>query len=214
MKMAANALNSYREVTMSYTAKAISSRVSIMLALGALLTWVLGIPTEVRAEPSPGMMRGGHAEHGGAMRDFAGHSLHRLLQHQKDLGLSEEQSAKIKAVVADYAKTRIRGEADFKLAEVDVRTLVRDEKADLSAIETAMKKSESARTALRLEGVKALRTATAVLTPEQREKWRAGMKERHMGRHRDGARPEKHSAEEPGDGPLTSPQALPPKREG
>ena len=151
-----------------------------MLALGALLTWALCVPTGVRAEPSPGMARGGHSERGGAMHDFAGRSIHRLLEHQKDLGLSEEQSAKIKAVEADYAKTRIRGEADFKLVEVDVRTLVRDEKAALSAIEAALKKSESARTALRLEGVKALRTATAVLTSEQREKWRAGMKERHV----------------------------------
>lgn len=164
---------------MSHTAQAIRARLSIVLALGALLTWALCVPVEGRAEPSPGMARGGHSEHGGAMRDFAGHAIHRLLEHQKDLGLSEDQSAKIKTVAADYAKTRIRGEADFKLAEVDVRTLVRDEKADLSAIETAMKKSEGARTALRLEGVKALRTATAVLTPEQREKWRAGMRERH-----------------------------------
>lgn len=181
---------------MSHAAQAIRSRLSIMLALGALLTWALCVPAEGRAESSPGMARGEHSEHGGAMRDFAGHSLHRLLEHQKDLGLSEEQSAKIKAVMADYAKTRIRGEADFKLTEVDVRTLVRDEKADLSAIETAMKKSEGAHTALRLEGVKALRAATAVLTPEQREKWRAGMRERHMGRHRDGAQTERHREKE------------------
>ena len=199
---------------MSHTTQAIRVQFSIMLALGALLTWALCVPGEARSEPGSGMAKGGHSEHGGTMRDFAGHSLHRLLQHQNDLGLSDEQSAKIKAVVADYAKTRIRGEADFKLAEVDVRTLVRDEKADLSVIETAMKKSEGARTALRLEGVKALRAATAVLTPEQREKWRAGMRERHMGGHRGGTRTGRHGAEEPGDGPVAGPQDPAPKKEG
>lgn len=113
------------------------------------------------------------------MSDFVGHSLHGLLRHKKELGLSEEQRAKIKAIATDYTKTRIREEADLKLAEVDVRTLVHDEKADLPAIETAMKKSESAHTALRLEGVKALRAAAAVLAPEQHEKWRAMRIERH-----------------------------------
>ena len=93
--------------------------------------------------------------------------------------MSEEQRAKIKAIATDYAKTRIREEADLKLAEVDVRTLVHDEKAELPTIETAMKKSESAHTALRLEVVKALRAAAAVLTPEQHEKWRAIRMERH-----------------------------------
>jgi Spy/CpxP family protein refolding chaperone len=167
----------------------ISSRFSVMLAIGALLTWIVCVPAEVRADPRPGMMRGGHSMHGGAAPDFVGHSLHGLLRHKKDLGLSAEQSAQIKAIATDYTKTRIREEADLKLAEVDVRTLVRDEKAELPAIETAMKKSESAHTALRLEGVKALRTATAVLTPEQHEKWRAI----RMERHREGRGEGKHS---------------------
>jgi len=116
-----------------------------------------------------------------------------LLRHKKDLGLSAEQSAKIKAISTDYTKTRIREEADLKLAEVDVRTLVHDEKAELPAIETAMKKSESAHTALRLEGVKALRTATAVLTPEQHEKWRAIRMERHREGYGEGKQSREYS---------------------
>src|SRR5437660_6288116 len=176
---------------MSTMTQAISSRFSVILAIGALLTWIVCVPVVVRADdPSQRMMRGGHPEHGRAMHDFVGHALHQLLRHQKDLGLSQEQRAKIKAIATDYTKTRIREEADLKLAEVDVRTLVHNEKADLAAIETAMKKSESTRTALRLDGVKALRAAAAVLTPEQREKWRASRMERHEEkqgeRHREG----------------------------
>ncbi len=159
---------------MSKTTQAISSRFSVILAISVLLTWVVCIPVAVRADdPSQRMTRGGHPEHGRAMHDFVGHSLHQLLRHGKDLGLSQEQRAKIKAIVTDYTKTRIREEADLKLAEVDVRTLIHDEKAELAAIETALKKSESTHTALRLDGVKALRAAAAVLTPVQREKWRA-----------------------------------------
>src|SRR5438093_13005241 len=146
------------------------AQLALSLALGALLTWVVCVPTEVRADdPSQRMMRGGQpGHHGSAVHDFVGHSLHRLLRHGKDVGLSQEQRAKIKAITTDYTKTRIREEADLKLAEVDVRTLAHDEKADLPAIETAMKKSESTHTAQSLDGVNALRAASAVLTPEQR----------------------------------------------
>jgi len=187
---------------MSKTTMTISSQFSLILALGALLTWVVCVPTEVRADdPSQRMMRGGHPEHGRTVHDLVGHALHRLLRHGKDVGLSQEQRAKIKAVTTDYTKTRIREEADLKLAEVDVRALVHDEKADLAAIETAMKKSESTHTALRLDGVKALRAAAAVLTPEQREKWRAIRMERHGGgRHAESPRSGAYSEE-----PMASP---------
>src|SRR3989449_2407147 len=190
-----------KEGQMSKMTQAISSRFSVILAIGVLLTWVVCITGEVRADdPSQMMMRGGHPEHGRAMHDFVGHSLHRLLRHGKDLGLSQEQRAKIKAIATDYTKTRIREEADLKLAEVDVRTLVHNEKADLAAIETAMKKSESTHTALRLDGVKALRAAAAVLTSEQVEKWRAIRMERHGERHREGPQPRAYSEE-----PMASP---------
>jgi len=192
---------------MSKMTQAISSRFSVVLAIGVLLTWVVCIPGEVRADdPSQMMMRGGHPEHGRAMHDFVGHSLHRLLRHGRDLGLSQEQRAKIKAIATDYTKTRIREEADLKLAEVDVRTLIHDEKADLAAIETALKKSESTHTALRLDGVKALRAAAAVLTPEQREKWRAIRMARPGERHAEGL----HS-EEDRDALMAVPHDLPDK---
>jgi periplasmic protein CpxP/Spy len=177
----------------------IISRFSVLLALGALLAWIVCVPAEVRADPNPGMTRGSHHSiHGGHMSDFVGHSLHGLLRHKQDLGLSEEQSAKIKAIATGFTKARIREVADLKLAEVDVRTLAHDEKADLSAIETAMKRSENAHTVLRMEGVKSLRAATAVLTPEQREKWRAMRMERHRERHGEGKQSREYSHERAG----------------
>jgi Spy/CpxP family protein refolding chaperone len=151
------------------------------MLLGAiLLTGALTLPAESQADGG----RGSYSHHRGGKHDFVGHALRSLVREQKDLNLSEEQVGKIKAIALDYAKTRIRGKAEVKLAEVDVHALILDEKADLTAIETALRKSESAQTALRLERVKAMRAAGAVLTPEQRDKWRASMRERHRhGRH-------------------------------
>lgn len=168
---------------------------AIAFTVAVLLTWGISPTTEVRAEPHAGQNAGqntgfmkGPRAHGG--HDFVNLSIHRLLQHQKELGLSDEQSAKIRAIATDYTKTRIRTKAELKLTEVDIRTLMRTQ-ADLSAIEAALKKSESARTGLRLDGVKALRATAAVLTPEQREKWQ----NKRMMRRSDHAAVENSSSE-------------------
>jgi periplasmic protein CpxP/Spy len=145
------------------------------LALGAVLIVGIGFASRVQADSGPKGMGGSRYEHRGVSPNFVGHALNGLLRSQKELGLSQEQGDKIKAISTGYAKERIQGEADIKLAELDVRANILDEQVELGTIEAALKKSESARTALRLEGVKALREASAVLNPEQREKWRQKM---------------------------------------
>src|SRR5437870_13705332 len=113
---------------MSKTTMTISSQFSLILALGALLTWVVCVPTDVRADdPSQRMMRGGQpGHHGSAMHEFVGLSLHRLLRHGKDGGLLPQQRAKIKAITTVYTQTRTREEAALKLYELAVRTFVHD----------------------------------------------------------------------------------------
>ena len=167
---------------MSNPTKSNRSRLLLMLILGALLIGGGGLATVVRANPDTGprAMMGRHCDmHRGGMRDMVGHALHGLIRSQKELGLSAEQESKIKAIGLEHEKHRIQSEADVKMAELDVRTDVFNEKVELPTIETALQKSENARTAMRLEGVKALRAATAVLTPAQREKWRQEMMSKH-----------------------------------
>jgi len=108
-------------------------------------------------------------------QDVVGDALRRLTREDRDLRTTDEQRAKLRAILNDYEKTRIRGEADYKVAELDVQSLVRDESAKAADIEAALKRSEAAHTVLRLEGIKALRNAAAVLTPEQREKMKADL---------------------------------------
>jgi DNA-binding MarR family transcriptional regulator len=91
----------------------------------------------------------------------------------KGLRLSDVQMQNITTQATEYERFRIRAEADVDLAEVDLEALMDDETADIGAIEDALKKSEAARTAMRLGDIKARRAALAVLTPEQREKWRS-----------------------------------------
>jgi periplasmic protein CpxP/Spy len=151
----------------------ITARILPTFIIGALL---FGVPAFVHADSDHKMQRGYDAQHQRGMHNgqhFVSQTVRGLLRHAKDLSLSEEQVTKLKSLMNDYRKTRIRDKADVKLAEVDVRTLAHDQKAEMSSIETAVHKSEAAQAKLRLDGIRAVREALATLTPEQREKWRS-----------------------------------------
>jgi len=178
MRTAGDVLDSWEEDQMSNSKAVVRYRYFVILGIFALLAWWAYAAPNVGANAGTGMKNGPQYGHGRGMHDFVGGALHGMLRHQKDLVLSEEQSSKIKAIATDYEKSRIQKEADVKLAELDVRTRIHDEKAEMSSIESALRKSETARTALRLDSVKAWRAATAILTPEQKEKWHRIMEER------------------------------------
>jgi Spy/CpxP family protein refolding chaperone len=119
--------------------------------------------------------------HGGASH----HLLHHLLRHQKDIGLTEDQIAKLKALALDQDRARIRAHADVQVAERELRALVADEKTDLSVIESKIKERESLEANLQFMGIKAKRALLAVLTPAQRDKLKAvreQMRESHRAR--------------------------------
>jgi Spy/CpxP family protein refolding chaperone len=99
-----------------------------------------------------------------------GHLLRGLLRSQKEIGLSEEQVNKLKAIQLDLDRTRIKTEADIMVAERELASLVEDSKTDLGAIEAKLKQSESLQVGLRLAAIKARRDTMAVLTPEQSER--------------------------------------------
>jgi len=155
------------------------ARVMTAVVAGVLL---IGVPAFVQAEPEKekGMSRG-HSDHERSAHSFVDMIFHSLFRQAKELGLSDEQQTKLKSLKNDFEKAKIRGEADLKLAEVDVQTLAHDDKADLSGIEAAVRKSEAAHANLRIEGIKTVRAAFAVLTPEQKEKMRSSRSMRHEG---------------------------------
>jgi Spy/CpxP family protein refolding chaperone len=157
--------------------------ITVMLTL-TVVTGILLVPAPYAAREGGGgseyrMKPGRHTDRGPGMHGFVSRSLHHLVGHAKELGLSEEQTNKIKTIAKEFQKTHIRGEADWKLAEVEVQTLIHEQKSDLPAIEKAMRRAADAEVVLRLEGVKAFRAAKGVLTPEQQDKWRNLLRSSH-----------------------------------
>src|SRR6478672_9003016 len=124
--------------------------------------------------------------------DFPYYCVESRTLDDKGLGLSDVQVKNITTLATEYEKHSIRTEAEWDFAEVEVEALLRDEKSDMGAIDNALKKSEAARTAMRQGGVKVSRAISAVLTPEQREKWRSKIQMQLAAKHIDGYAPGVH----------------------
>jgi Spy/CpxP family protein refolding chaperone len=162
-----------------------------MIAGASLLTCALAVAP---AWADPDKKYGGHGEKGygghgegygrsghgmgGAMVEMmmhggTGHLIRHLLKHEKDIGLSADQVAKLKDMQLNMDKTRIKMEADIQVAERELKALIEDEKSDLGAIESKLKQSQETQVGLRLASIKARRDVLALLTPEQRTKQQA-----------------------------------------
>ncbi len=116
----------------------------------------------------------GHMGHDAHSADHLQH----LLKHQKEIGLTEEQVKKLKAIELDFDRGRIKSDAEIQVAERELRALAEDEKTDLSAIEAKVKQSEMLEVGLRMLAFKARHDALGVLTPEQRAKGKAAHENR------------------------------------
>ena len=125
----------------------------------------------------------GNMGHMGHMRHdvHSADHLRHLLKHQKEIGLTEEQVKKLKAIELDFDRGWIKSDAEIHVAERELLALVEDEKTDLSAIEAKVKQSGMLEVGLRMLAFKARHDALGVLTPEQREKRKAAHENRMRG---------------------------------
>lgn len=170
-------------------------RANVMFGVVAILGMLGWSVQPSLADPEQGYSHASSHGHGCCeeMMGHMGHYAHsadhlrHLLTHQKEIGLTEEQVKKLKAIELDYDRVRIKAEADIQIAERELQALLGEEKTDLSALEAKVKQSEMLEVALRMSAYKARRDTLAVLTPEQLEKAKAThekrMQEMMSGRH-------------------------------
>jgi len=159
---------------------------AFMLTLGVSGTWA----------NEPGYGKAGHAGGGhSAMGNYgrsmkhsgAGHLIRHLLKHEKDIGLTPDQAAKLKDIQLNLDKARIRAEAEIQIAERELKVLTDDEKSDLGAIEAKLKESKDLQVTLRMTSIKTRRDVLGLLTPEQRAKEKAEH-EKVMQQHKEGGK--------------------------
>jgi len=169
-----------------------ASRTISTLGIASTFVLTLGFPTVWANEPGYG--KDGHEDgchramggHGmGMMHSSAGHLIRHLLKHEKEIGLTPEQVAKLKDTQLNLDKARIKAEADIQIAERELKALIDDEKSDLGAIEAKLKQSEDLQVALRMTSIKTRREVLGQLTPEQRGKEKA-IHEKMMQQYKEG----------------------------
>jgi Spy/CpxP family protein refolding chaperone len=91
-----------------------------------------------------------------------------MLHHRTELGLSPEQVGQLETLRGDFTREMIRRDADIRIAELDLTTLLEREPVDFSKVEAKVREVAQLRGDLRLARLRAIEQGKAVLTPDQR----------------------------------------------
>jgi hypothetical protein len=98
------------------------------------------------------------------------------LRYRHELGLSPAQVESLDRLRAEFQREAIKRGADIRVAELDLRTLVRtdpadlDKPVDLGKAEAKVREIERLRAEQRLARIRTIEQGKAQLTPEQRAK--------------------------------------------
>lgn len=156
----------------------------MVVTVGVLCVIGASYPSSFAAQGHGQMQHDGHDQD--EQDDHSAHYLKHLLKQAKEIGLTQEQIGKLKALQLEFKRTEARLEADVKIAKLDLQALLEDEKADLGAIQAKVGQLKNSEGACLFAAIKSKHNAMALLTPDQREKDRAhreAMKSEHQGQH-------------------------------
>jgi Spy/CpxP family protein refolding chaperone len=90
------------------------------------------------------------------------------------LELTDKQVQDLEKIKMDFMKGRFKTEADLKIAQLELKSLMDKKDAALKDIEAKMNAAAKLETDMKLSHIKAFRQAKALLTPEQMEKLKKG----------------------------------------
>jgi len=104
-------------------------------------------------------------------------------EHADKLGLSDEQTMKMKPIHSEMQKKQARFTADLKIAQIELKDIMDVKDFDLEKAGSAVKKIEGIKTAHHLEMLSAMKEMRTILTDEQFQKMKK-MKHMEMGDNR------------------------------
>jgi Spy/CpxP family protein refolding chaperone len=169
--------------------------------------------------PRAGFRQGGRMG-GRGFGDGREFGLGRLLNDpaiRQQVGITDDQVAKIRQQESEFRKTQIRDRADLAVKRIDLKDLIAADKPDRSAIDSKLQEISTAQMALQKAAIDFRLDMREAISPAQREKLRQLMKDRWqrgaggpggpggpqaMGRRGQGQR-------QRGTGPAPAPQASP-----
>jgi Spy/CpxP family protein refolding chaperone len=94
-----------------------------------------------------------------------------MLKHSEQLRLSPEQVKKLEQLRDQYQRQSIRAEADTRILELDISSLLEQTNVDLPKVEQKIRELEKLRADLRIARVRSVEQAKATLTADQRKRF-------------------------------------------
>ncbi|QWV98715.1 hypothetical protein KP005_05365 [Geomonas nitrogeniifigens] len=161
--------------------------VSILLATVALMA--LSIPTafaQMKHMPMDDQGPGyGRMMEPGKMGDMTA----MCLEHAEKLGLTDDQTMKMKPLHREMQKKQARFMADLKIAEIELAEIMEVKDFDLEKATSAVKKIEGIKTSHHLEMLSAMKQMRAILTDQQfKEMMKMAPMKMKMGEGKPGAK--------------------------
>ncbi len=137
-------------------------------------------------EQGPGS---GFQKQGVPMMSRAGHDRGAMMKREHHFskmlvaaGLDEKQMDSVRAIRSRVRKDSVRKRAEIEVARLDLRDQLSKEQVDMASVEATVKKMAGLQSDIRLAHIKAIQEIKAVMTPEQRKKFKElrekGMQER------------------------------------
>jgi len=93
-----------------------------------------------------------------------------MLNNKEALGLSSDQVRRLEQLRDNFQRQTIRNEADLRIIELDIASLLDSEPVDMTKVETKMREEEKLRTDLRIARIRAIEQGRALLNPDQKKK--------------------------------------------
>jgi hypothetical protein len=95
-----------------------------------------------------------------------------MLRNRERLGLTADQVKHLEQLRNDFAKESIRSEANLRIAELDLTSLLEAQAVDMARVEAKIRDIERIRADLRIARVRSIEKGKAQLSAEQRRKLR------------------------------------------
>lgn len=93
-----------------------------------------------------------------------------MLENREELGLSAEQVNSLEQLRRDFQRESIRRDADMRIAQMDLDTLLSASTVDMAKVEAKIREIERLRADVRIARIRTIEKGKQQLTAEQRKK--------------------------------------------
>ena len=126
---------------------------------------------------SHGCKHGGSKDHGASQCPITAKAMwtaHELLEHRTDLGLTADETTKIKQIKLELKKGCIRQSAEMQVFMIDMNVALAEQPVNVEKIENMIDSGMAAMATSGKAAVKAYADLQAILTPERMAKMKEG----------------------------------------